>query len=109
MVVGANHRKEDTKMKKAELLVLVEKFDMHPAMKVDQSTVCYGEPVVVAEHQIGYTVESATLIPELEAIVDDTWAGRFLPVMATREQQPLADNYKYTVYAPSSWFCNLEA
>ena len=96
-------------MKKAELLALAEKFNMRPAMKVDQATTCYGEPVVVAEHQIGYTVESATLIPELEAIVDDTWAGRFLPVTATREQQPLADNYKYTVYAPSPWFYNMEA
>lgn len=104
MVVGANHRKDDTKMKKVELLALAEKYDMKPEMKVDQTVICYGEPVIVTEHQVGYNVESADLIPELDAIVDNTWTGRFLPVVATRERQPWADNYKYTVYAPSIWF-----
>ena len=91
-------------MKKSELLELVAKLEMKPLMKVDQSTECYGETVVIAEHQIGYTLESKDLVPDLESIVNDLWSGYFLPVTAVRELQPWEDNYKYTVYAPANWF-----
>ena len=87
-------------MKREEVLELVKKYGMEPKFKNTNVVDCYGEPVVMSQVQIGWVLDSVTLVKELDELAEHIWESTETPV--TREWD--GEKYVYTVYCPENWF-----